>query len=632
MKNSKISVFEFAEELARDLNSAYKNTANCREDLYAYLENNNWFELNYNFSDNDVEIYCHDCDSFAEAIRLWLIAYKKTNYEKFMLLYDTFKHQYPITCSLYSKFIYAKNMEYEEVSWKLFDCIIAEIHKEITEYSEEELDEIIQKFYKGVTLSALRLFTEFLQKSKNNGRALLQWKYTFQEYDKTSKVKCAYSMDDFSVMAYYIFNKEAWERHNMLLKAIKSKKTANLWLYMALHFMCALRKSDIKRLEFPYMDFDKDYVKDALLSGEFKKEDAYRLADNMNILFELKPTKPSKTSNYSNVPNLKLFIPESLKEPFGFILATALLHRNKRTPIIRLFDTDENLLWTLAHIRNFFGDEFTKLIGNRPFSSLCANKSYLQGIESTGEVVTGKSAAKGYMMAALARSHKGGIGTLPKTTDVYLKDAKFSGYSPEFIIREMFERGIFSFIPAVLLEMITDRQYIKLSVGEQTILVKELGLEANQVEKIVSSVNRGLIKSEKMVKSLLLKKESAYEALQNIATGNAPGRCDEYLCMLTAINKKCEYPDRDNCLGCGYEIYTKSTVQTLMKEYVYLMGLKRKTSDKIEASRYSRILEQTILPTIAEIVEAAKILYNESDMPQLLSIVEKGIQYVDSEV
>ena len=51
-----------------------------------------------------------------------------------------------------------------------------------------------------------------------------------------------------------------------------------------------------------------------------------------------------------------------------------------------------------------------------------------------------------------------------------------------------------------------------------------------------------------------------------------------------------------------------------------------------EAARYSRILEQTILPTIAEIVEAAKVLYNESDMPQLLSIVEKGIQYVDGEV
>lgn len=632
MKNSKVSVFVVAEELAKDLNSAYKNMADCREDLYVYLENNNWFELNYDFSDNDVEISRDDCESFADAIRLWLIAYKKTNYEKFMLLYNEFKYQYPNTCSLYFKFIHTKNMEREEVAWKLFDCILAEIHKEITEYSEEELDEIIQKFYKEVTLSALRLFTEFLQKSKNNGRALMQWKYTFQEYDKTSKEKSAYSMEDFSVMAYYVFNREAWEQHNMLVKAINSKKTANLWLYMALHFICALRKSDIKRLEFPYMEFDKNYVKYALLKGVFSKKDAYRLSENMNIYFDLKPKKPSKTSGCSNVPNLKLFIPESLKEPFGFILATVLLHQDNPKPIVSLFDANENFLWNLAHIRNFLGDEFTKLIGNRPFSNLCANKSYLQGIESAGDVVAGKNTAKSYMIAALARSHKGGIGTLPKTTDVYLKDAKFSGYSPEFIIREMFERGIFSFIPAVLLEMITDRQYIKLSVGEQTILVKELGLEANQVEKIVSSVNRGLIKSEKMVKSLLLKKESAYEALQNIATGNAPGRCDEYLCMLAAINKKCEYPDRDNCLGCGYEIYTKSTVQTLMKEYVYLMGLKRRTSDKNEAARYSRILEQTILPTIAEIVEAAKVLYNESDMPQLLSIVEKGIQYVDGEV
>lgn len=57
------------------------------------------------------------------------------------------------------------------------------------------------------------------------------------------------------------------------------------------------------------------------------------------------------------------------------------------------------------------------------------------------------------MMAALARSHKGGIGTLPEITDVYLKDANFTGYSPEFILREMFERGIFGFIPAILLEM-----------------------------------------------------------------------------------------------------------------------------------------------------------------------------------
>lgn len=56
------------------------------------------------------------------------------------------------------------------------------------------------------------------------------------------------------------------------------------------------------------------------------------------------------------------------------------------------------------------------------------------------------------MLAALARSHKGGIGTLPEITDLYLKDAAFSGYSPEFILMEMFERGILGFIPAMMLE------------------------------------------------------------------------------------------------------------------------------------------------------------------------------------
>jgi hypothetical protein len=50
---------------------------------------------------------------------------------------------------------------------------------------------------------------------------------------------------------------------------------------------------------------------------------------------------------------------------------------------------------------------------------------------------TSGSQPKGYMLAALARSHKSGFGTLPETTDIYLKDAKFSGYRPEFIAREM---------------------------------------------------------------------------------------------------------------------------------------------------------------------------------------------------
>ena len=93
-------------------------------------------------------------------------------------------------------------------------------------------------------------------------------------------------------------------------------------------------------------------------------------------------------------------------------------------------------------------------------------------------------APKGYMIAALARSHKGGIGRLPDITEAYLRDAKFSGLDAEFVIREMYERGIFGFIPHLLLESILGNEYHKLPVSAQTRLINEVGLSPLMIENI----------------------------------------------------------------------------------------------------------------------------------------------------
>lgn len=66
---------------------------------------------------------------------------------------------------------------------------------------------------------------------------------------------------------------------------------------------------------------------------------------------------------------------------------------------------------------------------------------------------------KGYMLAALARSHKGSYGDFAKTTSIYLKDAKMSGYTPEFVAKELFERGVLSVIPSMLLKMVAGEEY-----------------------------------------------------------------------------------------------------------------------------------------------------------------------------
>ena len=213
-----------------------------------------------------------------------------------------------------------------------------------------------------------------------------------------------------------------------------------------------------------------------------------------------------------------------------------------------------------------------------------------------------------------------------------MKDANFNGYKPEFIIREMFERGVFSFIPAVLLEIYAGKSYNALPVKSQTKLIGEIGLSAYQIEWLVDAVENALNKSRVMVNSILQNPGSVNkkvgDILQNIASGNAPGRQSEYLCLMTAAGFSCHYPDRDSCIGCGYEIYTKTAIHTLMGEYIRLTVLSKSTN-KTDAWRYEKMLKQAVMPAIAEMVGALKIFYKDADITEILDIVEGGLNYVD---
>ena len=286
----------------------------------------------------------------------------------------------------------------------------------------------------------------------------------------------------------------------------------------------------------------------------------------------------------------------------------------------------------MYNLRLLFGDRFVRAAGNRRFSSRRGNKSYLQGIDAVASRSDSYGKPKGYILAALARSHKGGIGTLPEITDIYLKDANFTGYKPEFIIREMFERGVFSFIPATLLEMYGGGSYKKLPVSAQTELICGLGLGALQIEHIAESVARSSYAARQTVMALLSDigesanyRDGVFRILQNIASGAAPSRQPEYLCLMTAANRRCADAGRDSCLGCGNEIYTKSAMQLLMKEYIRLS-----TNTGADAVRCMRIVEQAIIPAVAEMLSAMQELYPDADASILLDIIERGISYVDA--
>jgi len=619
-----IDLFAYAADLAIIFHSRYRNNRVGRTDLINFIDTNNGFEYSFDISVSALNIEKCAVPAIDDALELWLRAYKQPYSVKIDLMLGTYTDKYPLTCGLYRDFISKRDVNENAAYWQLLDYMLSAINKEIIDYSESEMDAFAEKLGSEVTLNAAKLFAEFACAVIHQSKQL----YSFVSREQPALVGEAYSIKDFAIMAYCVFNEDVWASQDMLSKAVRVKALADLWLFVALHLICALRSGDMERLPAPKLPRDGRMVHQMILDGTFSKQDAIGLADELTVRLKLKPSTPSKTGRFSDVPDLKLFVPESLKEPLGIIIAIAASHLAEVQAGGRFVKPCDSLY----NMRLLFGERFVRAAGNRRFSSRRGNKSYLQGIDAITSHNDFYGKPKGYILAALARSHKGGIGSLPEITDIYLKDANFTGYKPEFIIREMFERGVFSFVPAALLEMYNGNIYKKLPVRTQTELIGKLGLNALQIEHIAESVGRSFSTARQTVMSFLSGladnanlRENTFGILQNIASGAAPSRQPEYLCLMTAANRACPNAGRDSCLGCGYEIYTKSAMHVLMKEYIRLST--QKGADK---QRGKKIVEMAIMPAIAEMLSAMQVLYPTADTSVLNDIIERGLNYVDA--
>ena len=617
-----IDLYELAAKTGCQTESLYRASRNHKLDFLEFMDLNNWFGCTYEMKEATPWIHAQDADKIIAPLKLWLAAYRKPGHEKLVLMLERYSSIYPNTCGLYKRFVTDRQLMDIPSAWKLLDFVLSELSKELTEFDETDVERLVQKLEDGATRSVAQLFADFLSEININGAPISNWTYTFKSRERTGWINTAYPMDDYAVAAYCVFNEEMWARQGLVEKAVGNKTYAGLWLFIAMHFLCAIRPGDLERLPAPALPYSNQTVLDKIANNVFTEREAAAIVDEFILRLELKPLKPSKTSGTAEVPNLTLYVPESLKAPFGIIVAIALAHHTE-------IHTGEGFIKPvkdLANIRAFFGKEFMLAMGGKRISSQRLNKTYLQGIEVYGGDEQGKP--KGYMLASLARSHKSGIGRLSETTDVYLKDARFSGYKPEFIILQMFERGVFSFIPSVLLETYAGPSYIRLPITSQTKLIGELGLSAFQIEGIGEAMKRAMIRSRKAVAEALKLRPGVGggigAVLQNIASGNSPSRQTGCLCLLSAVGAPCPKPDHGSCIGCGYEIYTKSIMYTLVSEYRRMLDAKA-LSGGIDAKRRQMILEQAILPAISEMLMSAKVLYPDADITELLNIIEDGL-------
>jgi hypothetical protein len=76
-------------------------------------------------------------------------------------------------------------------------------------------------------------------------------------------------------------------------------------------------------------------------------------------------------------------------------------------------------------------------------------------------------------------------------------------------------------------------------------------------------------------------------------------------------------------MGCGYEIYTKTILHSLSKEYARLLSMKN-NADPAESARCTKILKEAVMPTIAEMFMSIKKMYPDADIKAMIKTTEMG--------
>ena len=598
------------------------DTLKNREKVSGFLLNNDWFGVSINLENYTIT------DENAKVLKNHIKDYFMTppGVESMGAI---FAKKFPSTSDLFIQF--SKEQKLTKTNrFYLLDFLAYYLTKDLFLYSNAEVEKLVEVATEVLTKYLGDNLIQFIKWLLDKG--VTRYRISFEmtkRYTIESK-NGAYELDEYLQLMYYLFNEEYITRNNMYSKAADSKNYADAWLYLALHYICALRTTDLMRLGHPKLTRKPKEVLEAVASRSWSSSEARRTLLSITTRLTYLNITPNKTNRTSNVTQLKFQVPESCQVLIGTLLAICEAHYQIGSPyssktsnaLIRRISTYEQ-------ISNYMGDEIGDLFLERNFSSRSANKSYLQSVAMLADDILEEKSElniKGYFLAALARSHKGDFNEFAQTTTTYLKDAQLGQLKPEMVAKELFERGVLSMIPSMLLTIVTRGKYKELSPNQQTKMIKSLDLTPSEIEKTLELSIRADLRSQQALKTLIENNVGADQLLtvcHRIGNGEAFSKQGESMCLLSALGKLCPYDDRQHCVGCQFELQTKSTLLLLIGEFNRLNKQYSKLKNDLERGKVRAILEKQIKPCLTEMLQALSEQYGEDVLSDYEDIIKE---------
>ena len=612
-----VDLKNYLERILVELGAA---TIKHREKVSGFLLDNEWFGVSINLDDYTIS------EKDAEVLKNHIKDYLTTP-PGIKSMEGIFSKKFPSTSELFVQFAEEEKLS-ETNRFYLLDFLAYYLTKDLFLYSDAEVETLVEVATEVLTKSQGNILIQFIKWLLNKGVTRYRVSFEMTKRYTIESANGAYELDEYLELMYYLFNENYIIKNDMLCKAANSKNYADTWLYLGLHFICALRSTDLERLGHPKLTREPLEVLEAVVDGTWSSSEARRTLLSITTRLTYLNLTPNKTKNASNVAQLKFHVPESCQVLIGTLLAICEAHfqlqipYNAENPLIRQIKTYEK-------ITSYMGEEIGNLFLERNFSSRSANKSYLQSVAMLADDILEEKSElniKGYFLAALARSHKGDFNEFAQTTTTYLKDAQLGQLKPEMVAKELFERGVLSMIPSMLLTIVTRGKYKKLSPSQQTQMIKSLDLTPVEIEKTLELSIRADLRSQQALKTLVennVEPEQLLTICHRIGNGEAFSKQGESMCLLSALGKLCPYDDRQHCVGCQYELQTKSTLLLLIGEFNRLNKQYQNLKNELERGKVRAILEQQIKPCLTEMLEALSEQYGEAVLSDYEDIIKE---------
>lgn len=617
-----VDLFQYVDEL--------KNSFGISEPEFSialsqFMVNNDWFGINPIKGDDKYYITNEDIAKISDKVNDFCKNYKKDYSEKAAILLQKLDMSMPKTAESFDEYKKSAQMS-DETSYYILDFLLINLAGELYLADDKEIEDIMNASF-DLPLVHACVVAEYINWLSKNSKTV--YKNIYFPKSRTSKATQseAYDQEYYLRILFCMFNSDYIDKNEMYVKAADSKNYIDTWLFISLHFICALRNTDLIRLPHPRLNMSPKAVLEKIRKNQFTDDDARLTLYSITWTLSCLPMKPHKTLGTQGISDIQFHVPESVEVHMGKLFAIAEAHfqlsgsDSASEPLVRV-------ITSYGQITRYMGEEIGELFLESDFRTRKANKSYLQMIYLlTDEIIDNNDDfnVKGYILAALARSHKGTYGEFASQTARYLKDAKMNGYSPEFVARELFERGVLSFVSSMLLKVITDGEYNKLSPQNQTKLICELNLTPLEIDNVMGLSQNAYSQATKITNEIIKSNTpiDIVKILHRIGNGNAVSKTDGCLCLVTAMKKMCPYNDKATCIGCEYEVSTKTTLGVLVNEYKRLLDEYDKANSEIIKERNKTMVKSVILPKLNEILVCVEQNFGSEIKNSLETIIKE---------